>query len=119
MYNKIANLLVTVLPDEWKNVAMYAHVKEDMYEIFFFVKKDGNYYNCFKLEKEFGISRKSIMACFDKIYEIILPDYMEKKWYCATVELSNDGKFVMEYCYDDHSEDEEQFKTIWKSKYLK
>lgn len=119
MYNKIANLLVEVLPEGWKNAVMYAHITEDMYEIFFFVKMDNMYYNCFKLEKEFGISRKSIMACFDKIYQTLLNDYKEKNWYNATVQLSNDNKFVINYTYDDQSENEDTYKANWKQTYLK
>lgn len=119
MYNKIANLLVEVLPKDWSNVVMYAHITEDMYEIFFFVKKDSTYYNCFKLETEFGISRRSIMACFDKIHQALLNDYKEKKWYCATMRLSSDSKFVIDYTYDDHSEDEDLFKTDWIQTYLR
>lgn len=119
MYNKIANLLVEVFPKGWENAVMYAHITEDMYEIFFFVKKDNTYYNCFKLEKEFGISRRSIMDCFDKIHQTLLDDYKEKKWYDATVMLSNDNKMVVNYTYDDQSENEDAYKANWKQMYLK
>lgn len=119
MYNKIANLLVEVLPKDWSNVVTYAHITEDMYEIFFFVKRDNTYYNCFKLENEFGISRRSVMACFDKIHEALIDDYKENKWYCATMRLSNDGKFIIDYTYDDQSADEDTFKANWKQTYLK
>ena len=119
MYNKIANLLVEVLPAGWNNVVMYTHITEDMYEIFFYVKKDDIYYNCFKLEKEFGISRKSIMRCFDKIHKVLLNDYIEKKWYCATIQLSNNNKFVIDYAYEDQLENEDLFKANWKQIYLK
>lgn len=119
MYNKIANLLVEVFPEGWNKAVMYAHITEDMYEIFFFVEKDNIYYNCFKLEKEFGISRRSIMVCFDKIHQALLNDYKEKKWYCATIQLSSDQKFVINYTYDDQSANEELFKADWKQKYLK
>lgn len=119
MYNKIANLLVEVLPAGWINAVMYAHITEDMYEIFFYVKKDSTYYNCFKLEKEFGISRKAIMGCFDKIHETLLDDYVEKKWYCATIQLSNDNKFIIDYTYENLSDSEDIFKTKWKQTYLK
>lgn len=119
MYNKIANLLVSVLPNGWSNVAMYAHIDEDMYEIFFFVKVGGVYYNCYKLDKEFGISRKTVMRCFDKVHEALLDDYRQKKWFCATVQLCNDNKFVIEYTYDVQLENEDSFKTNWKETYLK
>lgn len=119
MYNEIANLIVEVLPIGWNNVVMYAHITEDMYEIFFYVKKNDTYYNCFKLEKDFGISRKVIMSCFDKIHETLLNDYVEKKWYCATIQLSNDNKFIIDYVYDDQSDNEDIFKANWKQKYLK
>lgn len=119
IYNKLANLLVEVQPEGWSNIAMYAHITEDMYEIFFFVNKDGTYYNCFKLEKEFGITRKSIMACFDKIYETLINDFLEKRWYCATILLSNDNKLAIEYTYDDQMGNEESFKANWKQIYLK
>lgn len=118
MFNKIVNLLVTVLPEKWEKVVLFSHVTNDMYEFFFYVQIKGNYINCFKLKDDYGISRKSILSCFDQMYDIMLPDYMEKNWYTATMMISPDGKFSLDYTYDDYSENEEQFKSEWKNKYL-
>lgn len=118
MYNKIAQALVPYLPEGWEHVVMYAHVKPDVYEIYFYVMVDNKYVNCFAMEQDYGITRKEVMACFDEIYEILYPDYEDKEWYSATVRLTNEGDLVMYYDYDDHTEDEIEYREAWKEKYL-
>ena len=118
MYNEIAQSLVQVLPENWEDVMLYTHVREYGYEIFFYVKVDDKYIGCFNMEKRYGISMDEIMDCFDEIYDILYPDYQKKGWFSASVRLSNDGKMLMYYDYDDHTEDEDEYHVEWKKKYL-
>ena len=117
MFNKIAQCLVEVLPENWEDVVMFSHVEEDEYEIFFFVRVDGKYISCYDLS-QYGISEDEVMTCFDEIYEILYPDYFEKKWYSATVKLNNEGDLMMFYDYNDDSKDEFEYREEWEKKYL-
>ena len=117
MFNSIANQLVSVLPDEWEYVVMYSQFDESMYEIFFYVKVNGKYISCYDLD-DYGISQDEVMECFDEIYQIFYPDYDEKKWFCATIRLMNDGKLTLDYDYNDDNIDEFDYREVWMKKYL-
>ena len=119
MYNKISSALQQVLPNNWEDVVLYSHIKDDCYEYKFYVRVNGEYILCFKLEQKFNISRKEIMNCFDELYKTMLPDYHEKQWYSATIQLSSQGDFSIDYDYEDHSDEEDSYKDNWKRKYLK
>lgn len=67
MYNKIAQSLYKVLPDEWEDLILYSHVGKDVYEIFFYVQVEGKYVSCFSMDRLYGISRKDVISSFDEI----------------------------------------------------
>ena len=119
MYKSISQNIIKVLPENWEVVSLYSHVEENMFDIFFFVKKNNEFVNCFQMESKFGITRKSVMSCFEDIYRILLPDYKEKKWYSTTIVLNKEGAMTLTYDYEDHSEDEFVYKREWKDRYLK
>ena len=104
MYKEIAEKLITVLPKDWEDIRLYSQITESSYEFFFYAKVKGSYIQCFELEKEFGITRKLLREVFKSLYEIIQPDYVEKKWFAMTYSLSNTGKFNVDYEYTDYSE---------------
>src|SRR5574344_140035 len=105
LYQKIGSELVNVLPDNWEKVCLYAQVTEKSYEFFFHVKVDGEYIQCFNLEKTYNITRKELREVFKKLYDTLLGDQKEKNWYVLTYILEKSGKFTTEYEYNDHSED--------------
>lgn len=120
IFSKIGSALVNVLPKGWEKALLFAQVTDSSYELFYYAKLDGAYYSNFDLEKtECGISRKEVRECFRNIYDAILPDHFEKKWYAMTFILSKSGKFTVEYEYTDYSEDSLSYKKIWKEQYLK
>ena len=51
MYNKISSALQQVLPNNWEDVVLYSHIKDDCYEYKFYVRVNGEYILCFKLEQ--------------------------------------------------------------------
>ncbi len=118
MYNSIAQKLYEILPDDWDDVVMYAHVEKNVYEMFFYVRVDGKYINCYSMDKVFGISRAKVIACFDDIYKILYPDYEEKEWYTATIKLNDQGDFLMYYDYNDEGLEEIPYHKMWKEKYV-
>lgn len=118
MLQSITENLIKVLPENWEKVASYIQVTESSYDIFFHVKLNGVYIQCFNLEKDYGITRKELRDSFKKIAESVKNDQNEKKWYVMTFLLSNDGKFSVEYEYNDYSENSIAYKNQWKTKYL-
>lgn len=118
IFKEIAENIVTVLPENWEKVCLYCYMAEYEYEFFFYVKMNGNYIQCFELEKDYGISEESVLECFDKLHDILLPDYEEKKFYVMTYILESSGKFVTEYEYNDYTETSIAYIMDWEKKYL-
>lgn len=117
IYEKIIDELTVILPEKWEKVCLYSHVREDNYEIFFYVKVDGKFIQYIELEKLCGVSKEEIRGVFDKLYEILLPDFMENAWNVLTYIVTNDGKYNVEYDYEDFG-DIISYRKAWKEKYL-
>ena len=118
IFKEVAENLVMVLPEKWEKVCLYCHISDYTYQFSFLVKMNGNYIQCFELEKDYGISEEDVLDCFDKLYSIALPDYEEKKFMVMTYILESSGKFVTEYDYNDCTEDPIAYKWDWEKKYL-
>lgn len=118
VYEKIIDELAAVLPEKWEKVCLYSHVREENYEFFFYVKLDGKYIQYVELEDLCDISEQEIDEVFDKLYEILLPDFMENAWNVLTYIVTNDGKYNVEYDYEDF-DDIIFYRKAWKEKYLK
>lgn len=111
--------LSLVQPRNWEKVCLYSQITNDSYEFVFYTLVEGRFVQCFALEKEYNISRNSVRGCFDKLYQILLSDYNEKKWFVQTLVFENNGHFNLYYDYDDHSANTIEYKQIWKDKYVK
>ena len=117
-YNKIAENLIMILPNDWEKVVLYTQINNDAYELFFHVKVDGNFYQCYNLDKVFGITSDQINATFDELYKLILPDWKDKYWFVCTFILDKNGEFKVDYEYTNYSESTLKYKKDWKNKYL-
>lgn len=118
LYWNIVNEIAELLPQNWGKVVMYSQITQNSYEIFFYVKYGGKYKSVYNLEEETALSKREIRSAFKKVYELLLPDQIEKKWFCMTFILNNEGSFRVEYDYEDHSTNTFSYKSLWKSKYL-
>ena len=103
IYEKIIDELTAILPEN--------------YEFFFYVKLDGKFIQYIELEKLCGISKEEIRGVFDKLYDILLPDFMENAWNVMTYIVTNEGKYNVEYDYEDF-DDIISYRKAWKEKYL-
>ena len=117
IYEKIIDELTAILPEKWEKVCLYSHVREDTYEFFFYVKLDGKYIQYVELEDLCGVSKEEIRGVFDKLYDILLPDFMENAWNVLTYIVTNDGKYNVEYDYDD-IDNSIVYQENWEEKYL-
>jgi len=118
LYQNLVNEIADLLPQNWGRVVMYSQITQNSYEIFFYVKKGEGYISVYNLEEETSLSKRDIRAAFKKIYELLLPDQIEKNWFCMTFILTKEGFFKVEYDYEDHSTNTLSYKSQWKSKYL-
>ena len=87
-YNKIAENLIMILPNDWEKVVLYTQINNDAYELFFHVKVDGNFYQCYNLDKVFGITNDQINETFNELYNLMLPDWKDKVWFVCTFILN-------------------------------
>lgn len=118
IFKEIAENLVTVLPENWEKVCLYCHMAKGLYDFFFHVKIDGKYIQCFNLEEAYGITEDEVSKCFNKLNNLLKPDYEEKKFYVMTYILESSGKFTTEYEYNDYTKTSIAYIRDWKKKYL-
>ena len=121
MAQQIVNELVKVLPQKWEKVRLYSQITKSSYEYFFYVYVNGKYIQCYsdEMKSKYKINDYDLQKVFDKLYEIMLPDQLDKKWYVATLLLDKSGKVSIEYEYKNYKESILEYKKIWKDKYLK
>jgi len=118
IFKEVAENLVMVLPEKWEKVCLYCYISDYTYQFSFHVKIGGKYIQCFNLEEVYGISEESVLECFDKLHDILLPDYEEKKFFVMTYILENSGKFTTEYEYNDYTKTSIAYIMDWEKKYL-
>ena len=113
MYQEIADGIVPVLPNGWDKVCLYAQFAEGTYEFLFYVMQNGQYTYCFDLGRD-----EEVLDAFDRLYDVMLPDWQEKKWSVCTILLENGGKCSIDYDYSIFPEDGMAYKQQWEEKYL-
>lgn len=103
-----------VIPKDWEKIKLHAIINLDYYEIFFYVKCNGEYIQCYDLEDKYQITEDEIDDVFETWYKISIAEKKEEEWQDYTVSIESNGKFAVDYNYDN---DFDLF--IWKDKYLK
>lgn len=109
---EITDELFVLLPKGWEKVVLYSEIEEKHYNIFFYVKINGEYVQCYNLEALCGTTEMEIDGFAEKMHERIM-DLSEKTWTQSTIMINADLTFFIDYSYD------EEFNLFeWKSKYL-
>lgn len=128
IYQKVANILVEMIPEEWENILLYAEVREGFSQVFFYyypVNQEQPVYSLdivdmFNIDKPLHRKLKQeLYDCFEELWnEFMVQD--QELWTSLTYTLDNMGRMKLNYGYDDISEispDEKQDK--WEAEYLK
>lgn len=128
IYQKVANILVEMIPEEWEKILLYAEVREGFSQVFFYyypVKQEQPVYSLdivdmFNIDKPLHRKLKQeLYDCFEELWnEFRVQD--QELWTSLTYILDNMGRMKLNYGYDDISEispDEKQDK--WEAEYLK
>lgn len=128
IYQKVANILVEMIPEEWEEILLYAEVREGFSQVFFYyypVNQEQPVYSLdivdvFNIDKSLHKKLKQeLYDCFEELWnEFKVQD--QELWTSLTYILDNMGRMKLNYGYDDISEispDEKQDK--WEAEYLK
>ncbi len=105
--------LYKLLPEDWEKVVLYAEIDEFHYNVFFYVKYNGVYRQCYDLEKLCGTTEQEIDDFADCWYEIALRNKKKEDWKAYTLIVKSSGDFEVEYSYED-----EFSLDTWKKKFL-
>lgn len=121
MLPEIVSVLERTLPADWDTVVFYAEYSDDAFSIEYFVKtpQQADFVKCFSIP---GVERTALLNDFIEIDKVISPEREaldpSKRWSTMTLVLHADGKFRVDYGYDDSDESPYLKKQAWKKKYL-
>lgn len=128
IYKKIQKALISLIPENWKSIYLYASVINEtggeMY-YYYFPKKiiKTRPINCYEVPDRFGINEDSYNNSLAKLYEYIkdLSRLSRPKWTNLTIVIEN-NIFTVEYHYNELIQskyNDEQRRIVWLYKYLK
>lgn len=128
IYQKVANVLIDMIPEDWKKTLLYAEVREGFSQVYFYYYPTNqekpvysldipDFYNVDKrLYKEL---KQELYECFEELRnEFKVQD--QEQWTNLTFILDNTGRMRINYGYEDISELSTVVKQDkWESVYLK
>lgn len=127
IYQKVANILVEMVPEEWEKILLYAEVREGFSQVYFYyypVNQEQPVYSLdiidvFDVDQSLHRKLKRELSVYFKElwYEFKIQD--QEQWTSLTYILDKTGRIKLNYGYDDISEispDEKQDK--WEAEYL-
>ena len=123
VFYKLADLLQSVLPQNWGKVLLYSEISVNSYDISFYCRVKGcdEYIQCYNLG-QFGITESQIDNAFEKVYLTLKPVWTEApknaKWTNCTFSLESDGTFNLDLDYTDLTDCLFEHREQWKKKYL-
>ena len=133
-YEKIQNLLFTLIPEKWESIYLYASVGNDEKqkgEMFFYyipksiIKKKP--ITVYEVPQRFNINEEQYLEIVKELYSWIKKlrqdfiDTEQELWNSLTISIAN-FKFRVEFDYDELPSNEKQNNDkniIWRYKYLK
>lgn len=122
LYKKIEQLLMSLIPENWKSIYLYASVingkSGEMY-FYYFPKKiiKTNPVNCYEVPDKFLINENAYNKSLQRLYSYIksLNQITSPKWSNVTINIQNDF-FTIEYYFDNlvmSKYSDEDRRTIW------
>ncbi len=126
-YQKVANILVEMIPEEWEKILLYAEVREGFSQIYFYYypinQKQPVYsldiVDVFNIDKTLHRKLKQeLYECFEKLWNEFKVQGQEQ-WTNLTYILDNMGRMKLNYGYEDISEiSSEEKQDKWEAEYL-
>lgn len=127
LYFKIQKDLISLVPENWESILLYASVingaKGEMY-FYYYPKKiiKAKPINCYEIPNKFGVDDTKYYKRLKKLYERIkeLNTYSFPKWTNITITIKN-NIFTVECKYNDLLKSrytDEERRILWGFKYL-
>ena len=128
LYREIAETVNEMIPEEWKEIFLYAEFREGYKKVFFYYYSEIEGEPVYSLDitdifnvddAEFDGLEKELYNCFSRLLEEF-KEQNQKIWTSLTFILDNTGKMKINYGYEnisDLSPVEKQDK--WEAEYLK
>lgn len=132
-YEKIQNILFSLIPEKWDSIYLYAAVGNDKNqkgEMFFYYIPKGiikkRPINVYEVPQRFNINENQYLEIVQNLYNNIKElklDFInsgQKPWNSLTLSIAN-FRFRVEFCYDDLPTSEKQSNeknVVWRYKYL-
>lgn len=130
LYQKIAETVNEMIPEEWVKFYFYAQVSEDGGGTYFFYQPISNpELNVYSLkipfkyqidEKSFKFNKRKLFSLAEELREVFKSENQEL-WYSFTLTLERTGKLNVHFDYTNWFDTEYSFSDqmiIWKHKYL-
>jgi uncharacterized protein (TIGR01741 family) len=127
LYREIASIINHMIPEEWKNLYLYAEVREGYVSVFFYYYplKSDTPVNSLEITDRFSIDDNYFSDLDHQLYNTFrkLSDEFrfqkQQIWTNLTLTLSYKGVFKIKYDYEDISQiSPVEKKEKWKKKYL-
>lgn len=127
IYQRIANTLVNIVPEEWEKIFLYAEIRENYKKVFFYYYAQSRVEPVYSLyitdlfnisEDDYDELENELYNCFTRLWEEFRVQEQEQ-WTSLTFILDSTGKMKINYGYKDISElspIEKQDK--WEAEYL-
>lgn len=127
LYGKIQKLLISLVPENWRSIYLYASVingkNGEMY-FYYYPKKiiKTNPVNCYEVPNKYGIDDESYNKGLKKLYSYIkqLNSFSFPRWSNITI-IIKDNTFTAELRYNNivnSPYSDEQRRLLWSYKYL-
>ena len=119
-FQRLYELLDSVLPDAWNKVVFRAEYREGSYSMKYYVKdQTGKYIDCYNLQE---ITEDDIVKAYIEIDKFLYPERQklaaDKRWSVLTFSIDSEGKFKTDFSYADIDADYLKYTEEWKKKYL-
>lgn len=118
LYHDIFMKIAPYLPEKWDKVVFMANYGDWTYSFALYLKINNEFVSISSL----GFSREDIRKLYRSINQIIEPIYsqlnQDELWYTMTLCLDFDGRFKVDYDYEDVGDHFTEYIDAWRAKYL-
>lgn len=129
-YQKAANILIDMIPEDWDKVLLYAEIREGYSQIYFYYypshQHNGNrpvysldIMDIFEIDINYHRDRKrELYECFEELWNEFKIQGQEQ-WSNLTYILESTGRMNIQYGYEDISQmNPVEKQEQWEAKYL-
>lgn len=127
IYQEIADILVTMIPENWRNIFLYAEIVGDYRQLFFYYYpkwREEPVYSLHMTEK-FGLDERELVSLEGELcdaFERLHEEFMsagQKPWTNLTFMLDEEGKMKAKFNYENVShQDFIERQVKWKAEHL-